>query len=145
MKLFPTAALMVTITLLTGCICTRHVAKEPALLKITGVIDGSDRFVFTQEGVYWNHLHWSAPTQMTFAGEAWPNLTRSPQAWSQFSDLDLSNARIVKRTGRDVIALEPTTNGFALYFSDSLNGADDYTVEIAIPQGKKKRAKTGMR
>ena len=42
----------------------------------------------------------------------------------------------VRHQGRDVIALDPTADGFDLYLSDTPGGADDYTATIAIPWQK---------
>ncbi len=72
---------------------------------------------------------------MVFGGELWLDLTRTPPIWLETAaHLDLTKAWIVKRQGRDVIALEQTPDGFDLYLCDSPNGAADYEVVIAIPR-----------
>jgi hypothetical protein len=72
---------------------------------------------------------------VTFDGEAWTDLNQTPAGWSELSrQLNLAHARIVSRSGRDVIALEPTAEGFDLYLNDTPNGAADYSVTIAIPR-----------
>ena len=111
--------------------------KRPKLLHISATVDGSDKIVFTDESAHCVHLNWSPMTNVTFNGKPWENLDRTPASWLGFSDqLDLTKARIVKRSGRDVIALESTPDGFDLYLVDSPNGAADYTVTIAIPYRK---------
>lgn len=110
---------------------------QPKLLRITARIDGSGRIIFTRDSVRYEHKHWDQPENVVFDGEPWPNLSRTPVAWSEISKhLDLSRAWIVNRKGRDVIALEHTPAGFDLYLCDSPNGAAEYEVLLAIPRVK---------
>jgi hypothetical protein len=111
--------------------------KPPKLLHISALADGSEKIVFTTEGVHDEHLHWSPMSNVVFDGKPWTDLDQTPVSWLGSSDrLDLSKARIVKRAGRDVIALEPTAEGFDLYLVDSPNGASCYEVTISIPYRK---------
>jgi hypothetical protein len=103
-------------------------------VSITANVDGSGRFIFTGGSVHYEHNFWSRPTEVTFNGEAWRDLDRTPSGWRDLSRLDLSRAWIVKRRGRDIVALEHTVGGFDLYFCDSPNGSADYAVTIAIPE-----------
>jgi hypothetical protein len=111
------------------------VSAQPKLLRISGRFDGSGRIIFTREAVRYVHKHWAPPSGVVFDGEPWTKLDRTPSPWGDFANrLDLTQARIVKREGRDVIALEHTPDGFDLYICDSPNGAADYTVTLAIPR-----------
>lgn len=111
------------------------VAAQPKLLNISARVDGSGRIIFTSQSVHYEHKHWGRPNHVLFDGEPWTKLDRTPVPWSDFGRrLDLSKAWIVKRKGRDVIALEHTPEGFDLYLSDSPNGGADYSVTIAIPR-----------
>lgn len=104
------------------------------ILKFTGTVDGSGRIVFTRETVRYEHKHWKEPWNLAFNGVAWSNLGENPPGWTDLSsELDLCRAHIIERTGRDVIALETTAEGFDLYLSDTPNGADEYAATIAIP------------
>ena len=111
-----------------------HMPTDPPeahekLLKLTATVDGSGRIIFTGDIARYEHKFWTPPWNVTFDGEAWTDLNHTPTGWSTLSrQLDLS------RTGRDVIALEPTAEGFDLYLNDTPNGSDDYTVTIAIPR-----------
>lgn len=108
---------------------------QPKLLKITAMVDGSGRIVFTRQGAHYEHKSWAKPTDVTFGGEPWTNLSATPAAWSEVvAHLDLSKAWIVKRKGRDTIALEQTPDGFDLYLCDAPNGAALYEVTLAIPR-----------
>jgi hypothetical protein len=108
---------------------------QPKLIKITATVDGSGRIIFTRQGVCYQHKSWSKPTNVTFGGEPWTNLATTPPAWSDCAaHLDLSKAWIVKRKGRDTIALEQTPDGFDLYLCDAPNGASYYEVMLAIPR-----------
>jgi len=105
------------------------------LLCITANVDGSGRIVFTSDSVHYEHKSWVPPTHVTFNGEPWNELDRTPSGWRDFSKgSDLTRARIVQRNGRDVIALERTAGGFDLYLCDLPNGSADYEVTIAIPR-----------
>jgi hypothetical protein len=111
--------------------------RRPKLLRISATVDGSDKIVFTDESVRCKHKFWSPMTNVMFNGKPWHDLDHTPTRWLAFSDrLDLSKARIVKRQGRDAIALETTRAGFDLYLDDSPNGAAEYSVTIAIPYRK---------
>jgi len=103
-------------------------------ITISGFIDGSDEFHFTPGKVTWTHKHWKAPSGMQFAGRPWDKLERAPQKWLDMTDLDLSKARVIKRSGRDTVALETTKDGFILYFCDSPNGGENYSITISIPR-----------
>jgi hypothetical protein len=108
---------------------------QPKLLKITATVDGSGRIIFTRQGVCYQHKSWSKPTNVTFGGEPWTNLATTPPAWSEcVANLDLTKAWIVKRKGRDTIALEQTPDGFDLYLCDAPNGSSTYEVTLAIPR-----------
>ncbi len=108
---------------------------QPKLLRISATVDGSGKIVFTRQAARYEHKQWAAPARTIFGGEPWPDLSRTPPAWAEIAgNLDLSKAWIVKRSGRDVIAIEHTPDGFDLYLCDSPNGSADYDVTIAIPR-----------
>ena len=112
-------------------------AAQPKLLHISARVDGSGRMVFNSKSVRYEHKHWRQPNHVLFDGEPWIKLDRTPVPWRDFGDrLDLSKARIVKRSGRDMIAIEHTPDGFDLYLCDSPNGGSDYSVTLAIPRRK---------
>lgn len=111
------------------------VAAQPKLLQISGRFDGSGRIVFRRKTVQYEHRHWGRPQRVLFDGEPWVKLEKTPAPWRDVGKrLDLSKAWIVERSGRDVIALEQTPDGFDLYICDSPNGAGDYVVTVAIPR-----------
>ncbi|MBI1313850.1 hypothetical protein GC176_21365 [bacterium] len=110
-------------------------AAQPKLLRISGIVDGSGRVVFTRKHVRYEHRHWARPHHLLFDGEPWEQFDQTPAGWKHTGQhLDLTRARIVQRNGRDMIALERTPDGFDLYLSDSPNGAAEYSVTIAIPR-----------
>lgn len=111
------------------------VAAQPKLLKISCRLDGSGRIIFTPGSVRYQHKHWRPPNHVLFDGEPWTQLGKTPAPWHDYGKrLDLSKAWIVQRQGRDVVALEPTSDGFDLYLCDSPNGGADYAVTIAVPR-----------
>ena len=99
------------------------------------MIDGSERFIFTQDTAWNNHGHWQAPKDVLFNGTPWDDLSQAPPGWAALAPtLDLGKAAITVRNGRDIIALETTKEGFDLYFADTHMGAAKYSVTISIPR-----------
>jgi hypothetical protein len=104
------------------------------MLTLTARMDGSGVFTFTDGGLAYEHKHWRRPTDVALNGRAWETLEETPEEWAGLrGKLDLSEAWIVKRSGRDIIGLEKTAKGFMIFIADSPNDADDYEVTIAIP------------
>jgi hypothetical protein len=111
------------------------VDAQPQLVRISANVDGSGRIVFRKGKAVYEHKHWSRPVQVYFDGTPWTDLGTTPRSWADYSDeLDLTKAWLVRRKGRDAIALESTPDGFDLYLNDSPNGASHYEVTIAIPR-----------
>jgi hypothetical protein len=108
---------------------------QPQLVRISATVDGSGRILFRKGKAVYEHKHWSRPLLAYFDGTPWTDLGTTPASWADYSDqLDLSKAWLVRRNGRDLIALETTPDGFDLYLNDSPNGAAHYEVTIAIPR-----------
>jgi len=108
---------------------------HPKLLRISATIDGSGRFRFTRKSLKFEHKHWSRPTGASIDGEPWKDTNVTPGPWKDIAGrVDLTRAWIVKREGRDTIALESTPDGFDVYVADSPNGAAEYSIVIAIPR-----------
>ncbi len=109
-------------------------SQGAAELTLIATIDGSERFIFTRHNIWNEHGRWSPPTDVLFNGQPWEDLSQAPDGWTEFVEkLDLTKATILTRNGRDVIALEPTTEGFDLYIADTQMGAAKYSVTISIP------------
>ena len=112
-----------------------EIETQLQIVRIAARVDGSGRIVFTRGKVFYEHKHWGLPANVLFDGTPWSNIDTTPAQWTDYgSRLDLTKAWVVKRHGRDVIALEHTPDGFDLYLSDSPKGAADYEVTIAIPR-----------
>jgi hypothetical protein len=104
-------------------------------LTFIATIDGSERIIFTRDNVWNEHGQWSPPKEVFINGQPWKDLSQAPDGWAEFAaPLDLSKATILTRNGRDVIALEPTVEGFDLYIADTQTGAAKYSVTISIPR-----------
>ena len=121
----------------------RETADHVTELTFSAVIDGTDRFIFTKDMAWNEHLTWNLPRNVTLNGEAWSDLTAPPARWAEIvKDLDLTKATIATRNGRDVIALEHTADGFDLYFVDNPSGSGTYEVTILVPH-KQSLPRTG--
>ena len=108
---------------------------SPATITLSAIIDGSDRFIFTRDIAYNDHSRWQPPQRVLFNGEPWEDLSQPPPGWSELvQELDLGKATILTRKGRDLIALEPTPDGFDVYFADTQMGSANYEVTISVPK-----------
>ncbi|MEM8884358.1 MAG: hypothetical protein AAGD14_09830 [Planctomycetota bacterium] len=135
MKYMNLAAVILVLATLGGASESARVRAQPKLLRIEGRIDGSGRIVFTRTRAQYEHKHWARPSVMSFDGEPWNDVGKTPPAWTEIAaGLDLARAWVVERTGRDVIVLEQTADGFDLYLCDSPNGWGPYSITIAIPR-----------
>jgi hypothetical protein len=106
-----------------------------AELTLTATIDGSERFIFTRNNVWDEHGRWAPPKEVVLNGQPWEDLSQGPDGWAEFAaTLDLRKATILTRNGRDIIALEPTVEGFDLYIADTQMGSAKYSVTISIPR-----------
>lgn len=114
---------------------TREGGTSPVwTVTLSAVVDGSGVFTFSEDSVTYTHRHWEPPKHVLFNGKPWENLRISPKEWTlQRGKLDLSHAWLIRRQGRDVVALEKTATGFTVHVADSPNGADSYSLTIAIP------------
>jgi|GEM_PF-1549519 len=103
-------------------------------ITLTAVVDGSGVFHFSDDELKYQHKHWAKPANVQFNGQPWQDLSNSPEAWKTHrGKLDLTNAWVVRRQGRDTIAFEKTKGGFSVFMNDSPNGGDNYSITIAIP------------
>ena len=101
---------------------------------LSASVDGSGVFHFTDEALTYQHKHWGRPAHVMFNGKPWQKLATSPEDWEAHrGKLDLANAWIVRREGRDTVAFEKTKTGFSVFLNDSPNGAGNYSITIAIP------------
>jgi hypothetical protein len=109
--------------------------RETVTITISATVDGSEHFIFTANDVRDEHGRWQPPKDVMFNEQLWTDLTQPPPGWTELAaNLDLPRASIIGRTGRDVITLETTPEGFDVYFADTQMGAGKYTVTISIPR-----------
>ena len=114
---------------------TTLVQPERVEITISATVDGSERLIFTAGSVWNDHGQWQHPKDVVFNGQPWEDLSQAPSGWSELAPtLDLLKAAITVRNGRDVIALEPTAEGFDLYFADTQMGSARYSVTVSIPK-----------
>ncbi len=145
MKQIQAATLLVLSAVVAiGTVFSQSVKTKPGdtLITITGSIDGSEKFDFKPGVITWTHKEWQPPKNMVFAGVPWTDLKTTPDLWADLKYADITRARIVERSGRDIISLEPTEDGFTLLLSDSPNGEADYSVTILIPKDPNARIRT---
>lgn len=121
-----------------GVLLSRPAAVDPdSLVEITlsAEIDGADQFIFTPLRAWNEHLRYERPTNVVFNGKPWVDLAQSPPGWTEFAkDLDLKRASVAARSGREVVAVEITDEGFDVYFTDSFSGKSPYEVTVKVPR-----------
>ncbi len=101
---------------------------------LTAEVDGSGVFQFSDEALSYKHKHWGNPANVQINGHQWQDLCSSPEEWQTHrGHLDLTNAWVIRREGRDTIAFEKTKNGFSVFMNDSPNGTGSYSITIGIP------------
>ena len=101
---------------------------------LSASVDGSGVFHFSDEALNYKHKHWGHPGNVQFNGKPWQDLAKSPEDWEAHrGKLDLAQAWVVRREGRDTVAFEKTKTGFSVFMNDSPNGAGNYAITIAIP------------
>jgi hypothetical protein len=110
-------------------------SRGAVTITISATVDGSERFIFTTNDVRNEHGQWQPPRNVMFNEEPWIDLNQSPPGWAELAaQLDLPRGNIIGRTGRDIITLETTAEGFDVYFADTQMGAGKYAVTISIPR-----------
>lgn len=108
-----------------------------ARLKISAQIDGSDCVRITAAGATWRHLNYGPPTNVRVNGRPWnpgetPALENAGATRFLPAGVNFQSARIVGRTGRDLVTCCGDENGLTVWFADNPNGADNYEIEIAF-------------
>lgn len=139
-----TTAILLPLVATIGAAFAQSYKTKPGdtLITITGSIDGSEKFDFKPGVITWTHKEWQPPKNMVFCGQPWTDLNTTPDAWADLKYADITRARIVERSGRDIISLESTEDGFTLLLSDSPNGEADYSVTILVPKDPNARIRT---
>ncbi|MCX7411550.1 MAG: hypothetical protein NTZ32_26040 [Planctomycetales bacterium] len=101
---------------------------------LSASVDGSGVFHFSDEALKYKHKHWGHPGNVQLNGKPWQDLAKSSEDWEAHrGKLDLAQAWVVRREGRDTVAFEKTKTGFSVFLNDSPNGAGNYSITIAIP------------
>jgi hypothetical protein len=127
--------------LLAGCCTLPEKEGASPQLVISAIIDGSDRVVITQQEAKWEHLSWSPATHVRVNGIRW-SLTGSSvlvnEGKTQFLSqlVDFASAKIVSRSGRDIVAIETYPEKIVVYFGDNPNGAAPYRIQIVFAERK---------
>jgi len=106
-------------------------------LRIAANIDGSDCLEITPVQATWMHKSWSWPTDVRLNDIRWsPRQTNilANAGTNTFlpAGIDLSTARIVRRTGRDLATMRAAKDALRVWFADNPNGSDHYELEISF-------------
>jgi hypothetical protein len=107
-----------------------------AIFHFKGQVDGSDKIVITHDGALWSHVNWRWPLGLVVINDTrWnpeqKNYMTSVGA-SKFlpETFSLESASLEKIEGRDVIALERSTNALIVYLDDTPPGASEYEFTV---------------
>lgn len=117
-------------------------------IRLSGVIDGRDRFIFRGDTVEFRHEAFEEPTGISINGKAWDDLKKPFELG--FTP-DFKKASIVEKQGRNRVELTPGTDSFSLVIDDMDSSIGVYHVTIdttgkapktATPEGAPKTAAT---
>ena len=101
------------------------------------MIDGSDRLTIAHAGAKWEHLSWGPATDVSLNNVSW-SLEQSSylknEGATQFlpPDVDFSTAKIVGRSGRDLVTARGYDDKLIVCFGDTESGGDQYTIDISF-------------
>jgi hypothetical protein len=112
----------------------------PIVLDIKANIDGCDVLHLSQTGAKWEHRLFQWPSDVSVNGNAWDITAQPTLSKTGLDDADFLSAKIVNRSGRDIIAMENSTRGLDIYFDDGPPGADAYEIQIAMNRKSDARA-----
>lgn len=112
-----------------------------ATLKIAAQIDGSDRLKITAHDATWFHSMWAPPNIVRLNEVLWDlgQTNVLPNSGTNMflpSGIDISTARIVHRSGRDLATMWADKEALWVTFADNPNGSDSYEVEISFGQNE---------
>lgn len=122
--------------------------SEEGVIRLSGVIDGRDRFIFRGNTVEFRHEAYEEPTGISINGKAWDDLSKPFELG--FTP-DFKRASIVEKQGRNRVELTPGTESFSLVIDDTDASIGVYHVTIdttgklpqsATPDGSQKAAAT---
>lgn len=108
-------------------------SKNKKNLTISAKVDGSGKFIIKKDQITYTHLHWGKPENVLIDGKKWENLDEPFKISKEFSGaINLQKAKVLKKKGRDVVAMEKDDDSLVVYFDDSPNGSDEYEIVIAL-------------
>jgi len=107
-----------------------------ALFGFKGLVDGSDKIVITRDGALWNHINWGWPpdaisindTQWKPQEKNYVTTTGTSKFLPETFSLDSVSLETIQ--GRDIIALERSTNALIVYLNDTPIGPGEYEFNI---------------
>lgn len=109
---------------------------ERVTIHIEATIDGSDIVTITAKGAHWEHKSWTPATDVRINNVEWDTQDRadlpSDGVLKFLSAVDFSTAKVVSRSGRDIVAMERTDDGITIYFADAPEGSGHYTIKVSL-------------
>jgi hypothetical protein len=107
-----------------------------AVFHFKGLVDGSDKIVITRDGALWNHINWSWPHgAVTINGTQWQPQQKNyvtTTGTSKFlpETFSLDSVTLETIQGRDIVALERSSNALIVYLNDTPIGPAEYEFNI---------------
>lgn len=134
------------LTAATKPAATQPTTKPAAIeFEVTADVDGSDELHLTADGLSWKHKEWDWPANVTVNGKRW-----DPHEDMKWEALELEVVggsgrpgigRVMDRSGRDTVAVEPDDDGPVIYFSDAPGGADTYSIKFTLTGVRARKGK----
>jgi|GEM_PF-1259659 len=118
-----------------------------AVFHFKGILDGSEKILITHDGALWSHVCGNWPTgPVAVNNTAWNPGQKSyltavgPEKFLPDS-FSLTSVRLDVVEGRDVVALERTSQGIMVYLDDTPNGGGEYNFSIHFHPAAPKAAR----
>lgn len=106
---------------------TKSVQSEEGVIRLSGVFDGRDRFIFRGDTVEFRHEAYEEPTGISINDKAWDDLKKP---FNLGFTPDFKRASLVEKQGRNRVELFPGTESFSLVIDDIDNSIGVYYVTI---------------
>lgn len=107
------------------------VSQKFSTMTLEATIDGSGKFIFSENQIRYQHSSWDYPSNVMINGRKWNNLQDPFMLEKKYN---YSSAEVIDRKGRDMISMEKNSTGLVVYVNDSPNGAGLYSISIKLQE-----------
>jgi hypothetical protein len=110
-------------------------SQRVATLHFKAFIDGLDMIQIGRDGIFWKHLQYKSPHEVSLNGQSWnPSEMNLIDFGTNLATRNISwaHSQIEVISGRDVVALEKQPDGAVVHIYDTPWGAADYEFKVHL-------------